>query len=97
VAQNQRTPAGEIDIVCRHRSHMVIVEVKARSGRTHGTGLEAVGPAKARRLRAAALWWLSECHLFPCEVRFDIIAVTLDSKGLPVEIEHVEDAIDEAL
>ena len=52
VAKNQRTPVGELDLICRKRSQVVIVEVKARSGGEYGTALEAIGPRKARRLRA---------------------------------------------
>ena len=59
MAKNQRTPLGELDLVCRTSSHVVVVEVKARSGDEYGSGLEAIGPRKARRLRAAAVWWLS--------------------------------------
>jgi putative endonuclease len=96
LAVNQRTPAGEIDIVCRRHSCVVIVEVKARSSRAYGTGLEAVGSCKARRLRAAALWWLSDRGLLPCEIRFDVISVLLDRQGLPRRIEHLENVIEGA-
>ena len=65
LAKNQRTPLGELDLVCRSSSQIVIVEVKARSGEEYGTGLEAIGPRKARRLRAAAMWWLSEQGIAP--------------------------------
>ncbi len=96
IALNQHTPAGEIDILCRYRSRVVIVEVKARSGQAYGTGLEAVGPGKARRLRAAALWWLADRGLLPCEIQFDVVSVLLDRQGLPCSIEHLEDAIEGA-
>lgn len=95
VARNQRTPVGELDLVCRDRSEVVIVEVKARYSEEFGTGLEAIGPRKARRLRAAALWWLSERGLFPCSVRFDAVVVSIDSRGLPLNLEHLRDVIAE--
>jgi putative endonuclease len=72
----------------------VIVEVKARSGQAYGTGLEAVGGLKARRLRAAALWWLADRGLLPCEIQFDVVTVLLDREGLPRRFEHLEDAIE---
>jgi len=75
---------------------VVIVEVKARSGTAYGTALEAIGPRKARRLRAAALWWLADHCLLPCEVRFDVVTVLLDGEGLPCRLEHLEDAIEGA-
>jgi putative endonuclease len=94
MALNQHTPAGEMDIVCRRKSRVVIVEVKARSGWAYGTGLEAVGPEKVRRLRAAALWWLADRGLLPCEIQFDVVIVLLDRQGLPYGLEHIEDVIE---
>lgn len=93
LARNQRTPAGELDLICRQSSLVVIVEVKARSSEEYGTGLEAIGPRKTRRLRAAAVWWLSERGLLPCAIRFDAVLVLMDGQGLPRSLEHVKDVI----
>lgn len=90
VATNQRTPLGELDIVCRHASEIVIVEVKARSSSRFGEALESVGPRKARRLRAAAVWWLTDKGLLPCPLRFDVVTVVLDDRGRPVRVRHLE-------
>lgn len=95
LAKNQRTPLGELDLVCRSHSQVVVVEVKARSGDEYGAALEAIGPRKARRLRAAAMWWLSERALMPCSVRFDAVVVALDGYGLPCSLEHVKDILGE--
>jgi putative endonuclease len=95
LAKNQRTPLGELDLVCRTSSQFVIVEVKARSGDEYGSGLESIGPRKARRLRAAAMWWLSERGLLPCSLRFDAVVVALDGFGLPLSLEHVKDILGE--
>lgn len=94
LARNQRTPLGEIDIICRSLSEVVIVEVKARSGREYGEAVESIGPRKARRLRAAAAWWLSDHGLFPCAVRFDVVTVALDDRGLPCSICHLKNVLD---
>ncbi len=95
LAKNQRTPLGELDLICSQLKQIVVVEVKARSGEEFGTGLEAIGPRKARRLRAAAMWWLSERGLLPCAVRFDAVVVSLDGFGLPRSLEHVKDILSE--
>ncbi len=97
LAKNQRTPVGEIDLVCRTPSQVIVVEVKARSGGEYGSALEAIGPRKARRLRAAAMWWLSERGLLPCSVRFDAVLVALDTFGLPCFLEHVKDILGESV
>lgn len=93
LARNQRTPLGEIDLICRTATEMVVVEVKARSSDAFGTGLEAIGPRKARRLRGAALWWLCDRGMFPCQVRFDAVVVSLDERGRPLGLKHTVDII----
>ena len=45
---------GEIDLICRRRGELVIVEVKTRTTEAFGTPAEAVGPRKRRALAAAA-------------------------------------------
>ena len=93
MARNQRTPVGELDLVCRDRREVVIVEVKARHSDEFGSALESIGPRKAKRLRAAALWWLSDRGMFPCSVRFDAVVVSIDGRGLPVHLQHLRDVI----
>jgi putative endonuclease len=94
LAANQRTPLGELDLICRTLSEVVVVEVKARSGCEYGEALEAVGPRKARRLRAAAAWWLSERGLFPCPVRFDVVVVRMDREGTPRSVQHLRNVLE---
>jgi Holliday junction resolvase-like predicted endonuclease len=72
---------------------MVIVEVKARHNEEFGAAMEAIGPRKAGRLRASALWWLSVRGMFPCPLRFDAVVVSIDSRGLPLALEHIRDVI----
>lgn len=96
LAKNQRTPMGELDLVCRTEEGVVVVEVKARSGDQCGSALEAIGPRKARRLRASAIWWLSEQGFLPCTLRFDAVLVALDAQGLPRTLEHVKDILAES-
>jgi putative endonuclease len=93
LARNQRTPVGELDLVCRQGAEVVVVEVKARRHEEYGTGMEAIGPRKAGRLRAAALWWLSDRGLFPCLVRFDAVVVSIDGGGTPLKLQHLQDVI----
>lgn len=94
LAKNQRTPLGELDLICRHRADVVVVEVKSRCTDDYGTALEAIGPRKAARLRGAALWWLSTREMFPCPVRFDAVVVRLDGQGLPCSLRHIRDVLE---
>lgn len=91
LARNQRTPLGEMDLVCEDGPVLVIVEVKARSGHTFGEPLESVGPRKERRLRAAAGWWLAEHGGCRHGVRFDVVVVELRADGELRSLAHLAD------
>ncbi len=74
VARNWRTRLGEIDIIARDGDVLVFVEVKARSSQGFGGAEGAVGPAKRRRLIAAAKLFFAATG---CELaaRFDVVAI----------------------
>ncbi|MGI5491868.1 YraN family protein [Microtetraspora malaysiensis] len=75
LARNWRCKAGEIDIVARDGRALVVVEVKTRSGRSHGTAYEAIGQTKLRRLRSLAARWLAEQDERFESIRIDVIAL----------------------
>ena len=97
--RNFRTRYGELDIVSSTGASLVFCEVKTRiAGGRRGpaTALEAVGPAKRRRLRLMAREWFrlrAAAHQeIPRGVRFDAIGVVFDARGKLVALDHVEDA-----
>jgi putative endonuclease len=66
--------AGEIDVLARTGSTLVVVEVKARR---RGEPAEAVGPERQRSLRRCAEVLLADpAHAWAEGVRFDVVAVT---------------------
>ncbi len=75
IERNWRCRHGEIDILAADGPSLVVVEVKTRSSRSHGTALESVRPAKVARLRALATRWLSAQPRDFAEVRVDVIAL----------------------
>jgi len=75
VAKNWRCRSGEIDLVCRRGRILVICEVKTRTSDRYGSPLEAVTPAKQRRLRQLATLYLLELPTGAPVVRFDVAAV----------------------
>ena len=93
VAQNQRTPAGELDLVCEEAGALVVVEVKARSSTAFGDPLESIGPRKERRLRAATGWWLAERGGGRGSVRFDVVVVELSPDGALHSLVHLRNAL----
>lgn len=88
LARNWRCPVGELDVVARDGSTLVICEVKTRRSRAYGSPLEAVGPRKVRRLRELALHWLDEQGIHVPDIRFDVIGIVQPREGRPV-LEHV--------
>jgi putative endonuclease len=75
--RNWRCVQGEIDILCSRRNPpgcitLVVCEVKARSSNSHGHPLEAVTPAKQRRLRRLAAIYLEGQGVYYQHVRFDV-------------------------
>lgn len=88
VARNVRTRLGEIDLVAEGRGLLVVCEVKARRRGSFGLAAEAVTPAVARRVRAAAALVYGDGRH---HIRFDVIAVTYDTAGRTT-VEHFADA-----
>ena len=76
--------AGEVDVLARSGSTLVLVEVKARR---RGEPAEAVGPERQRSLRRCAEVLLAEpANGWADGVRFDVVAVT------GVRFRHLRDA-----
>jgi putative endonuclease len=73
--RNWYCPEGEIDILARDGPVLVVVEVKTRSGRSHGTAFEAVTAAKLARLRTLAAKWLSDQPEWFSAIRIDVVAL----------------------
>lgn len=70
-----RTRHGEIDIVARHGTTIVFVEVKARSGSGFGSGAAAVTAWKQQRIARMATDFLARRRLLDEPCRFDVVAV----------------------
>lgn len=87
--RNWRCPVGEIDLVARQGTCLVVCEVKTRRGVAFGGPLAAVTPVKAARLRMLAGCWL-EAHpdVHPGDVRIDVVAILRPRTG-PADIEHL--------
>jgi len=89
LAQNFKKNGNEIDIVAEDGGYIVFVEVKYRRGTSFGSGLEAITPAKARRIFRAAKAYLYDNNKWDAPCRFDIIEI-FGSEEL--EVNHFENA-----
>lgn len=94
VAANWRCRVGELDLVMRDGDEVVFVEVKTRRGEATGRAEDAITRAQARRLLAAAEWFLAEHReLDGCIWRVDLVAITLDPRGAVQRLTHAENAV----
>jgi putative endonuclease len=86
IARRHRSRLGELDIIARDGSTMVFVEVKARASGSCGDPVEAVTPAKRRRIVRLALeyLWLKGLVDRPC--RFDVVAIRVEEGRPRVEV-----------
>jgi putative endonuclease len=91
LARNWRCRHGEIDVIALDGTTIVFCEVKTRRRYDYGAPIEAIGPAKVRRLRALAAQWLAENPAYRGEVRFDVISVRPQASG-SAGVEHVKAA-----
>lgn len=88
VDRRWRCREGEIDIVARDGSALVVCEVKTRTTEAFGSPIAAVTPRKVRRLRRLAAAWLQEHGEHASQVRLDVVGILVDGRARPV-IEHL--------
>lgn len=88
VERNWRCDCGEIDIVAREASTLVVCEVKTRSSLVYGSPLEAITPRKIRRMRQLASRWLVAHDIYMPSIRLDVVGVIQSSTGAPI-IDHI--------
>ncbi len=80
-----RNRFGEIDIIAKDGSEVVMVEVKARKDHEFGYPEESVTPSKLRKIRMVGAMFMDE---FPgVEWRVDVIAIEYDQT--PPRITHI--------
>ena len=80
---------GEIDLIARTADGILcFVEVKTRSAKSLTTPGESVTPAKQRKLRNAASWYLAQTG-WDGLCRFDVAEVYPPEKGAPRCIKYI--------
>lgn len=88
LATNWTCQGGEIDIVARDGTDLVVVEVKTRTSTRFGMPSEAVLGAKYARLRRLAGRWLAEHQQRYPGVRIDVVAILLRDRR-PALLQHL--------
>ena len=74
--RHYQTRWGEIDLICRDQDNTwVFVEVKTRTRASHPSALEAITPAKQKKIVGAALSYMKKHRLQNQNMRFDVVAI----------------------
>ena len=86
--RNFRSRFGEIDIIASDKGTVVFVEVKYRGSLRAGDPLEAVGPAKQKRIIMAAMHYIASVRgCMDAPYRFDVVGIRGNGS-----VEHIRDA-----
>jgi putative endonuclease len=81
VEVNARSRLGEIDLVAMEGETVVIVEVKSKGGRSHGSPEDMLTAAKQRRLTLLARVYLQRRRWLARPARFDVVAIDWEGSG----------------
>ena len=94
LARNVRSEYGEIDLLARHASALVFVEVKTRSSVDFGHPEDSVTLSKQQHLFDSAIDYFQAHPELNGDWRVDVISVSRTPSGQP-EILHFENALGE--
>jgi putative endonuclease len=90
VARNVRFTAGEIDLVARRGSTLVVAEVKTRQSLRAGEGHHAVDRVKQERLIRLADEYVHREDLRDARIRYDVLSLFWN--GTRFLVNHYPDA-----
>ncbi len=79
VSRNYGCKQGEIDLIMRHDTALVIVEVRYRKNAKYGSAVETVTAKKQSRIIATTCHYLKANKLTDQAIRFDVVAMTGDN------------------
>ena len=91
LASQFRCRFGEIDLIAEQNGTLLFVEVKLRTSLRYGAPREFVTAAKQKKLRAAALLYLSQRDA-DVPARFDVAEVYQSGSGALERIEYIKNA-----
>jgi len=82
----------ELDLVARHNTQLVFVEVKTRGSETFGRPISAVDRNKRHTLSRAAIRYVQRLKDPRICFRFDVVEVIGNSGSASPQVRHIENA-----
>jgi len=91
--RNWRCRSGELDLIAEEADCLVIVEVRTRKPSPRfGTPQESVDARKQLQVRRTAEVYLYQTRQQDRQVRFDLVAVRLNTDGSVQSVDHLRHA-----
>ena len=90
LARNINTGPAEIDLIARHRTELVFIEVRSRWSDSDASPEETVNRTKQKRIIRGAQTFMKSKGWLNRPARFDVVAV--DAFTDPPTIRHIPDA-----
>ncbi len=94
VEANVRRREGEIDLVTLDGDTLVFVEVKLRRSTRLGGAIQALTPAKQRRMAVLAEAYAAGHPELPARQRIDLVAIDLGPGGRVANLQHIVSAVE---
>ncbi|OHA62153.1 MAG: hypothetical protein A2117_02080 [Candidatus Wildermuthbacteria bacterium GWA2_46_15] len=94
VEQNYRTKYAEIDLICRQKNKLVLVEVRTKMGEDFGAPEETINGKKKRKLRGNALAYARAAR-WPGPLRVDAVCIVLKEDYSVARLNHYENIIED--
>jgi putative endonuclease len=88
--RNYRVRSGEIDLIARFGGYVIFVEVKFRTGTSHGLPRESVFYAKQQKITRTALHYIAANKLDNHNFRFDVVEILEQNNQMFAN--HIENA-----
>jgi putative endonuclease len=91
--RNYRCRGGEIDLVMREGTTLVLVEVRLRNSSEFGGAAASVGPRKQRRFILAARHLMMTRPAYrKLQTRFDVVALEAGAQRGELQVDWIRDA-----
>jgi putative endonuclease len=90
IAQNFRTPYGEIDVIARQGEITIFIEVKTRTSNKMGLPEDSITPRKRQHMISAAEYYAAESEIDHWQI--DVLSIE-GKPGAEPKITYFENAI----
>jgi putative endonuclease len=71
---------GEIDLILKKGNELHFVEVRTKSGHTHGSAEESITAKKKETIRKVCHHFISSQRIHEMDIHIDVVAILIDKK-----------------